>query len=419
MPTTREPLFGDASRSAFRAYLPFYITVFVGITLSILVFIWKRNAEWHEIQNRFVSDSRERVIYLQRDIKEKLLELQSIEAFFAGSREVERKEFQSFVKPSLLEYESIRFMAWVPRVTDNERKKFESAGRDSGITDFEIRVPDLQGKLASEGWRKEYFPVCYAEPYYGNENLLGVDLAADVATLDAIKRARDTGQMISITKYRSDAQNQQIFSQGQNGKAQASPKAKIQNVPQEDQDLELWVFLPIYQNNAPRDSVEERRENLQGFALGVFRVFDFFEYSLSHLKMMGIDMFLFDESYSDSDKKFLYYFPSRTRKADYQPEIDKEKEMREKLHWAALFDVAGRKWSVLCVPAPSFFEAEGSRQSWFILIIGFLITGMASSYLLSDIGRTAQVERLVEKRTLELSRVNRDLEREIHEHEQT
>lgn len=43
------------------------------------------------------------------------------------------------------------------------------------------------------------------------------------------------------------------------------------------------IFLPIYRNGAPNRTVEERRENLMGFALGVFRIANLVKASLRNL----------------------------------------------------------------------------------------------------------------------------------------
>ncbi len=54
-------------------------------------------------------------------------------------------------------------------------------------------------------------------------------------------------------------------------------------------------------------------------------------------------------------------------------------------------------------------------QPWAALVAGLLFTGLSSTYLLAGLRRTAGVERLVTRRTHELSLSNQRLEKEIGE----
>jgi hypothetical protein len=56
----------------------------------------------------------------------------------------------------------------------------------------------------------------------------------------------------------------------------------------------------------PPGSVEERQKELKGFVLGVFRIGDLVNETLSSLSLRGIDLYLFDASESVPAKRFLY-----------------------------------------------------------------------------------------------------------------
>ena len=46
--------------------------------------------------------------------------------------------------------------------------------------------------------RSEYYPVYYVEPYTGNEEELGLDLAADSKGAAFLAHVRDTGKTVTV-----------------------------------------------------------------------------------------------------------------------------------------------------------------------------------------------------------------------------
>ena len=124
--------------------------------------------------------------------------------------------------------------------------------------------------------RSEYFPVYYAEPLAGDESAPGFDLVSHPARREALERARDIGVAVATTRIRllQEAGEQYAF----------------------------LVFLPIYRRGAPKETPEERRQSLSGFALGVFRVGDMVETALKDFPQEGIDVHLSDASAAPGER---------------------------------------------------------------------------------------------------------------------
>ncbi|MCI0396078.1 MAG: CHASE domain-containing protein, partial [Chloroflexi bacterium] len=198
--------------------------------------------------------------------------LSSIKGFYASSSEVERPEFHTFVELALDRQPGVQVLAWIPHVPGPLRAGYETAARQEGYPGFQITEQDRQGRIVPAAARAEYFPIYYLEPYAGNEPALGFDVASDPARLEALTRARDTGRPTAT-----------------------GPVILVQETGDQPGFL---ILTPVYGNGLPQATVAERRQNLQGFVSGAFRVGDIVAAALAGLEQerAGLELRLYDES---------------------------------------------------------------------------------------------------------------------------
>ena len=143
-----------------------------------------------------------------------------------------------------------------------QREKMDSLGSDNR--------PAVTRKDDTGTQRDEYFPVYFVEPYKGNEIALGFDLGLDITRLQSLQQSRDTGEIVAT--------------------------ARITLVQETKGQAGFIVFVPIYRKGSLLDSIEVRRENLEGFILGVFRIGSIVEAASSYLKAEGANVYLYDRS---------------------------------------------------------------------------------------------------------------------------
>jgi PAS domain S-box-containing protein len=369
------------------------LTCLIGALLSVLIFSSIRKGERERTQLDFERQSAVIATSLQKGIDENIAVLRSIQGFYNTSKAVGRQEFRAFVASTLYQYPGIQSMEWIPRVRVTERKAYEAAARQDGFTDFKFTEKDEKGILKTAEQREEYFPVYYVEPYQGNAAALGFDLASEPTRMDAMKRARDsdeitsTGQILLIQK---DGPNKNGF----------------------------LVFLPIYRKDASFLTVDERRKNLLGFALGVFHVRTLIEVLLADIYAPDIEFHISDAQ-TKTGRSFLHHHINWPANADSAVESHKVEKILASLHWETSLNVAGENWGILFHPTRDFYLSRYTWYSWGALAAGLLLTTLLAAYLLVSLGRTAQVQRLVIKRTEDLSQAIEDLEAEVAEHERT
>jgi len=355
-----------------------------GAAVSGVLFGMMRRAERDRARMDFKHAAEDRISVLEREVEGHLLIVESTACLFAGSQEVERNEFRTFVAPLLRHHPDIQALEWILRVPDAQRAVCEAEARNDGLGSFQITERNTRGRMVPAQRRGEYYPVYFVEPREGNEAALGFDLASSPACLEVLNRARDTGRMAATSR--------------------------LTLVQERGGQFSFLVFLPVYRKGAPADSVAARRENLEGFVRGVFPVAALTAHARSHLEPWGVDIRFLDESMGP-DKRFLLFHRSRMREGPGSDPPGDETGTRAEFKLTGSIKVADRKWSVLCTSAPCFLEARITWQPWVGLVAGLVATGLLGAYVATTTIRGARAKHLAAR----LSRANRELESEAIE----
>jgi len=216
---------------------------------------------------------------------------------------------------------------------------------------------------------------------------LGFDLASSPARLEAINRSRDTGKVAAT--------------------------ARVTLVQETGGQFGLLLFLPVYKKGAPVDSLEDRRQNLEGFVLGAFRIGEFVEEALASLSPAGVDVHISDQS-APAGQQFLYFHAARASRSAVSPPADQPEGMQAGLHMIAEREIGGRKWRLLCRATEAFMTGRMTWQPQGILAGGLLITALVATYLFKVMSHAAQTHRLAGR----IFRANQQLEKEIADREQ-
>jgi PAS domain S-box-containing protein len=358
-----------------RSYVP-AIVLLCGLTLSVLLFVSVRAWEQNRALDAFHNYAENQFMIIKTEIDLDLDVLASLKAFYDASEAVTRAEFKAFTSARLTSHKSIQALEWIPRVPLVHRLAYEAKARKDGYAEFRFTERDNRSRTLKAGARAEYFPVYYVEPYKGNEPALGFDLASHAARKKALEKSRDTGGIFATSRIRL--------------------------VQEKGNQFGFLVFMPIYRKGAPVDSIEARRAALLGFVLGVFRIGDMVEKSLSNLKQGSLDITLYDES-APKHEQFLYRHASGGSSWPVLPPADHV--------YSKTFDVAGHRWLFMSIRGNLAALTGGGYGSWIVLIAGTLLTTLLATYLHANVNRMKIVQSLVAERSQELEKTNEALSR--------
>ena len=358
---------GDAvaSNTTAAAWGTAILTLLIGAALTTGLFLDLRQKNQDTLEHRFQTLAEQRTKLIVAKFRDGLRDLEAIRRFFNGSDVVTREEFQQFVNP-ILNYGDFWAIEWLPRVSREQRAKFEAAARRDGLADFHFTELDSSGTLAPATERDEYFPVYYLEPYTGNEKALGyAPPPSHLARGAALTHARDSGQLALSARYVLVQESAQRFS--------------------------VLAFAPVYRGAAR--NVEERRQRLEGFVLGIIRVGTVVENVLKDTVPQGLILRLSDLS-ADSEQQVLYDWVPRLGAAE--PVADVSLRYRQDI------PLANRLWRLEIQPNAAFIANHAERTHQWVAVAGGLLTVLTALYLFAVVSQRQRAEALVMARTAEL-----------------
>lgn len=358
----------------------------VGTALSVASFLAATDRERDRVTAEFDRRVGNREVYLRNGIDAHLDLLHSIRGLFAALQQVRRHEFGRFFKHNLEWRKSITYIRWLPRVLQERRAAFEAAVRAKSQPGFQITEADEQGRRFRAKRREQYFPTLFVEPFEGNEACLGIDWSVDRRYRSTMDKARDSGKAAALTRIVTDNAI--------------------------DNNYACCIFLPIYRNGLLPETVKERRDALTGFVTIRLHVATMVKESLANLNMGNIRVHLYDETIID-DRHLL--FQSCSGKED----PDHERMIRSGTYRSTTFDVADRRWTLLCHPSSEYFASQKTYQPRWVLACGLLLTSLGVGYMLTVANRTAEIRRLVVERTGELAATNEALRFQVEQRKQS
>ncbi|MEO5345493.1 MAG: PAS domain S-box protein [Magnetococcus sp. YQC-9] len=283
--------------------------------------------------------------------------LQSLASYVRLTPNVEADDFTAFTRRILAHNPGIQALEWIPVVPASERASLEERGR-RWYPDFHLTELTRNGEMVSAGERPLYYPVALVAPLAGNERAVGFDLGSNPERLASIVAARDSGQ------------------------ASATRSGIL--VQKYDHLAGLLIFIPVYRSDPQPVTREERRSQLIGFTLGVFRVKDLVENTIRH--RMGTDMpfTITDQSASTSDEPFY--------RSAVLPMRDRHDLSRE-------LQVADRVWQLnfFVKNSPEFHRASAS--AWLFLTVGLLLTALLEAVAVLVVSRDLFTRHIVEQTT--------------------
>lgn len=369
-----------ATRTHFFAYRYFSVSIIVcvGALLSVIAFLSVRHWQITRVNTQLQKQADTVAKYLQKNADSNFEPLLAVDDFYSASKaEVSRQEFSNLAKRILLRHPSIELLAWTPRITHSNRAIFEAAIRNEGYNDYQISEQQTEGIMVRSAVRAEYFPFAYIEPLNHYEFNLGVDLASEENRRTTLEIARDKGTLATTGRL-------------------AIAKNKVG----------FMVMMPVYQKNQPYNTLQARRDNLKGFAVGLFLFPNFIKSILGNVDVKNINFVFYDETASSSER-FLALYHSESGKVF--TELEKEKTTITQTKWLCLnnscvrrFKVGDRLWSVHILPSDKYFGENKLWLSWIFLTGGLALTGSLAVYAVRYEQHSTRIEQLVQ----ELSQAN-------------
>jgi len=219
-------------------------------------------------------------------------------------------------------------LEWIPRIRASQKDQYIESVREEGFDGFDIHP-------SSES--QDYFPVTYLVPFQGNTAALGFDLSSEATRGAALLTAWESGET-TVTE-------------------------PITLVPENGTQLAFLVYAPVYSSKDIPATLQERRDLLAGFALGVVRFGDFIDNAIPSAfdPAIGITVLEVD----DHDEIVLFTNLDDT----LQSEVDRG------LHTHADIKLADEIWEFHFTAPIGFGLGWLNRAAWLLVLgLGILFS---------------------------------------------
>ena len=361
IPAHREPE-GRTLSPAWRRRLPLVFILVSGASISLILFFIVREAETKRLHADFERRSMIPVAAIQTGIDEYVALLQSVASFYFSSHEVERDEFRAFSQAGFQRLPALQTLAWAPRIKAEGRAAHEASVRAEGHKTYEIWENGPSGPISARE-RPVYLPALFVLPEKSSSAMAGFDLASDPALLQTMDAAR----------------------------AQNTPtSARLSTVTHGNRAERVYrTLIPIYLNQAPFQTHEQRQENIAGYAMAVVHPARLIDTAIKKLPSSYQRTIAVQAVDAATGGEVIY-------SSEEWPEKGGPPESQH------LVKLAGRTWQILCRPSAAAASIP-TWQSWAVLLAGFILTSLVGAYLSAMWNRAAKIESQVFERTAQLA----------------
>src|ERR1700761_6612987 len=187
----------DGISGTWRDFLPLSAVFAIGLALAVCSFAAVRGYYQNLDRQQFRRNATYYSTSFKDDVARHVNSLAAIRAFVSASKSVTRWEFSNYAQQILPQNMGFRAVLWVPSVPLKSRKSYEASLHDDGL--YGLGIGDLtdDGRIVAAGNRDTYLPVSFVEPFDGNGNLVGLDLAQLPRFTEVFRAAERSGQVVA------------------------------------------------------------------------------------------------------------------------------------------------------------------------------------------------------------------------------
>jgi signal transduction histidine kinase len=301
---------------------------------------------------------------LQISITSAINTLSSISAFFKVHENIDQDRFSRFVESDAAVKTGILALAWVPRITHEQRKQFETDLNKHLRGYRSITEINGHGLIIPAQARDEYFPIQHLFAKEGTDLFIGLNLTAQARMRKNIDAA---------------IKDEKLFSTQARHPSLTNPERKT-----------FQAYFPVYDLDESSETERSNQKELIGFSMGLFDIEKLVQNTFKNTA--SVNLLLFDV---DSKKTNQLIYKS---KSNYIDSINL-KNIHELSnlnipYWTRYFNVGNRAWLGVFI---SENINDANSKAWLPylgLFLGLLITSLLSIYLFIALLRGKQIHNL-------------------------
>ncbi|MDH5188010.1 MAG: PAS domain S-box protein [Rhodospirillaceae bacterium] len=355
-----------------------FITM-VALVISFSVFGLVRNMEIRDLEKEFHNISSTYHSLLQGRMNDVKISLDTVSHSIEIEEFVKRDKFTNFADRTIKRMPELKAFFWAPVIDHMHRSTIEGENWNFGLGGKSLM--DKSGNAMPNGGDKniQHLPILYAEPIFGNRDLVGFDIFSDNDLGALFRQARDYNVVIPIS-----------------GKLSRPLLGKIT----ETSNQMISLVQPVYKNPNDVSTIAERRASIRGFVIAQIDVGLELEAAIAGHNPQGLDVYIIDAE-ADSGGEIIYVHKSRA--SNDKNILPFQQLWQQPLSRIEPMGISGRQWKIIMLPTSIFYDSHRSYSSWILLSAGIIFSLFLYNMLLNIHRRDADVKALVAIRTKELN----------------
>jgi diguanylate cyclase (GGDEF)-like protein len=351
---------GSLSRKTWLAWIALGVGLLATVFASLQV---KQGIEQEAVkQLAFTCD--QVTLKIQERLGAYALILRGGGTLFAASVSVDRKDWRAYVEALRVgkNVPGVQGIGFAPVIPADQLATHIATIRAEGFPEYTVRPP---------GERAIYTPVVYLEPFRDrNLRAFGFDMYSEPVKRVAMEQARDTDE--------------------------ATLSGKVELVQETGAEVQAGVlmYVPVYRNGAPVDTVGQRRTALIGWTYSPYRMNDLMTGILGdwvHHKGKTVDLTIYDGREATPATLLFDSKPANLP------------DMHSPLYQQRTIDFNGHQWLLVCDHTVNLSDISYA-PIWLSLTGGLALSCLLFGLIFSVINTKANAIRIADKLTEEIRR---------------
>jgi diguanylate cyclase (GGDEF)-like protein/PAS domain S-box-containing protein len=304
-----------------------------GFSTTYLLQRQAMNAAYQLQKGNFDYQSKEIILRIEQRLQSYQQVLLGAKALFVSSNYVDRNEFRQYISNLQLEnhFPGIQGVGFSIVIPPSAKSGHIRAVRKEGFPDY---------KLHPEGERRIYTSILYLEPFTGrNLRAFGYDMFSEAVRRQAMEKARDYNQTAISHKV---ILLQETAEQIQSG---------------------FLMYVPVYRNQSPHSTLDERRANIIGWVYAPFRIEDLMVGILGE-QIKDLILQIYD-SHQVVPETLMYSNESG---------LSVQKADRARYQFSKNIDFNGHVWAIRLQSLPGYEAKIDTGRASMIKLTGVLTT---------------------------------------------
>jgi signal transduction histidine kinase len=345
-------------------WLALAVTVALTLAASLYAFLFIQEG----VDGRFDAQVAATTAAIQGRLEAYEQVLAGAKALFAASQQVDRDGWINFVSTQRVDerFPGIQGVGYFERVAPDQLQAHIAQVHSEGFSDYVVRPA---------GDRSEYYPIVFIEPLDArNQKAFGFDVYSEPVRRAAVEEARDTG-MTSITR-----------------------KIILVQETAEDVQAGFLMMVPIYEDENPAMTVEERRANIKGFVYSPFRMNDLMQ-GISGPTFQDVSFVIYAGEPAEENVLYDHASIEGFSADDFDSSLAK----------TSAIIIGGRGWTLEFTGLQSTRTAGDIYGPYIILAAGFVFSGLLF-YILRSAGNLRNNLQELVRVTDQIAKGNMDVE---------